>query len=227
MNSTNSPLLEPEFEVKTAVFAKAAIELSQVPQDDLAQVAFLGRSNVGKSSLLSALMGKKKLVKISGTPGKTRELNFFLVNDAFYLVDLPGIGFAKVSIAQRDAMAKRIRDFVEKSRNLRGVVYLVDCRHEATKLDVETVETLRGLCKPVLIVASKSDKLGSSTLQSSLRTIQRKLDLPELPLAVSSAKGKGIAELWQELLPALAAPTIAAAATPTTSSTPIGDAHGH
>ena len=147
-----------DFTVREAVFVKAAVNLKGLPEERLPQVAFLGRSNVGKSSLLNALMGQKKLVKTSSSPGKTREINFFKVNGAFFLVDLPGVGFAKVSNAKRDEMSSFIRDYVEKCKDLRGVVYLVDIRHGGLPIDIETVESIRETGCPVLVIASKRDK---------------------------------------------------------------------
>ena len=200
------PLNEGTPWVFSADFVVGATRLGQIPDDKLPHIAFLGRSNVGKSSVLSILMGKKGLVKISGTPGKTRELNFFLVNDAFYFVDLPGIGFAKVSISQRDKMADMIRDYVEKCDNLRGIVYLVDMRHAGTPLDVETVETLRSLGKPVLLVANKRDKLTQLEASKALKEIKARFGLDEPPLVVSALKKTGIEGLWNHLLEAIARP---------------------
>ena len=185
--------------ILSAVFEKSVVELKQVPDQGRPQIAFLGRSNVGKSSLLNTLMGVKKLVKVSATPGKTRELNFFLVNEAFYFVDLPGIGYAKVGIKERDRMAERIRTYVEKAADLKGVVYLVDMRLGGTPLDVETVEILRSLGRPVLVVGSKRDKLNQSELAKALRTMQERFQLDAPPLAVSSAKEKGLDQLWSAL----------------------------
>ena len=124
-----NPVKFGDFTVTSAEFVKAAVNLKGLPEERLPQVAFLGRSNVGKSSLMNALMGQKKLVKVSATPGKTREINFFRVNKQFFLVDLPGVGFAKVSNSKRDEMADCIRNYVEKRQDLGGHAYLVDIRH--------------------------------------------------------------------------------------------------
>jgi len=183
----------------SAVFDRGVVDMAQVPSEGMPQIAFLGRSNVGKSSLLNTLMCEKKLVKVSATPGKTRELNFFKVNEAFYFVDLPGIGYAKVGIKERDRMAERIRLYVEKAEDLRGIVYLVDLRHGGTPMDLETVETLRSLGRPVLVVGSKRDKLNQSELAKSLRTVQQRFGLEAPPIAVSSFKKTGIDQLWSSL----------------------------
>ena len=198
-----SPVTVGGFTITSAEFVKAAVNLKGLPMERLPQVAFLGRSNVGKSSLLNTLMGQKKLVKISATPGKTREINFFKVNNQFFLVDLPGVGFAKVSNSKRDEMADFIREYVEKCQDLRGLVYLVDIRHGGTPIDIETVESIRATGCPVLVVASKRDKVNQSELAKNLKLIQERLSLPTKPICVSSFKKTGLEALWQEILNAI------------------------
>lgn len=198
-----NPVKFGDFVVRSAKFVKSAVSLKGLPEERKPQIAFLGRSNVGKSSLLNALMGQKNLVKVSATPGKTRELNFFSVNDDFFLVDLPGVGFAKVSIGKRDEMADFIREYVEKCKDLRGLVYLVDIRHGGTPIDIETVESIRETGCPVLIVASKRDKVNQSECAKNLKLIQERLDLDTKPLCVSSMKKTGLDTLWQEILDAV------------------------
>ena len=191
------------YEIRSAVFVKAAVSLQGLPKERLPQIAFLGRSNVGKSSLLNALMGSKKLVKVSAAPGKTRELNFFKVNNEFFLVDLPGVGFAKVSNAKRDQMSDFIREYVEKCKDLRGLVYLVDIRHGGTAIDIETVESVRNTGCPVLIVASKRDKVNQSEFAKGIKLIKQRLGLETSPICVSSLKKTGLDELWDEILEAV------------------------
>ena len=198
-----APVKFGNFTVTSAQFVKAAVNLKGLPSERLPQIAFLGRSNVGKSSLLNALMGQKKLVKVSSAPGKTREINFFKVNNRFFLVDLPGVGFAKVSNSKRDEMADFIREYVEKCQDLRGLVYLVDIRHGGTPIDIETVESIRETGCPVLVVASKRDKVNQSELAKNLKLIQERLDLDSKPLCVSSFKKFGLESLWEELQVAL------------------------
>ena len=203
MTQHQAPVKFGDFTVTSAEFVKAAVNLKGLPQERLPQVAFLGRSNVGKSSLMNALMGQKKLVKVSATPGKTREINFFKVNGQFFLVDLPGVGFAKVSNSKRDEMADFIRDYVEKCQDLRGLVYLVDIRHGGTPIDIETVESIRATGCPVLVIASKRDKVNQSELAKNLKLIQERLSLPTKPICVSSFKKTGLEALWQEILNAI------------------------
>ena len=198
-----NPVKFGPIEIVSAEFVKSAVSLKGLPDERLPQVAFLGRSNVGKSSLMNALMGQKSLVKVSSTPGKTREMNFFKVNGKFFLVDLPGVGFAKVGFKKRDEMGDFIRDYVEKSKDLRGLVYLVDIRHGGTPIDVETVESIRATGCPVLVVASKKDKVNQSELAKNLRLIQQRLGLDARPLTVSALKKVGLDALWQEILDAV------------------------
>ena len=138
-----------------AEFIMAATKPSQFPSDGLPQIAFLGRSNVGKSSLLNALSGKKKLVRISSKPGKTKEINFFKINQAFYLVDLPGVGFAGVNFEKVREMEVGIRSYVENAKELRGIIYLIDSKIGPQPIDVEVIENIRSLGCPVLPVMSK------------------------------------------------------------------------
>ena len=190
-------------EITSAEFVKSAVSLKGLPEGRLPQVGFLGRSNVGKSSLMNALMGQKSLVKVSSTPGKTRELNFFKVNGKFFLVDLPGVGFAKVSIQKRDEMGDFIREYVEKCKDLRGIIYLVDIRHGGTAIDIETVESIRATGCPVLVVASKRDKVNQSEFAKNTKLIQERMGLDSKPLAVSALKKTGLDHLWQEILKAV------------------------
>lgn len=189
--------------VTSAEFVKAATSLKGLPEERLPMVAFLGRSNVGKSSLMNALMGKKDLVKVSATPGKTREINFFKVNKAFYLVDLPGVGFAKVNNDKRDQMSEFIREFVEKCQDLKGLIYLVDIRHGGHTIDIETVESIRETGCPVLVVGSKRDKANQSELAQGLKKMRENFDLEANPLCVSSLKKFGLDYLWEDILDAL------------------------
>jgi GTP-binding protein len=198
-----SPVIVGGLEIRSAEFVTAAVSLKGLPKERLPQIAFLGRSNVGKSSLLNTLMGQKKLVKVSATPGKTREINFFKVNNQFFLVDLPGVGFAKVNNAKRDQMADFIREYVEKCQDLRGLVYLVDIRHGGTPIDIETVESIRETGCPVLVIASKRDKVNQSELAKNLKLIQERFGLDAKPICVSSLKKTGLDTLWKEILDAI------------------------
>ncbi len=192
-----------KIKIISAEFVKAATNIKGLPSERLPQVAFLGRSNVGKSSLMNALMGRKNLVKVSSTPGKTREINFFSVNKEFYLVDLPGVGYAKVSNTLRDQMSDFIREYVEKCKDLKGLIYLVDIRHGGHEIDILTVESIRATGCPVLIVGSKRDKVNQTELAQGLKKIRENFGLEADPLCVSSLKKFGLDYLWEDILEAL------------------------
>jgi GTP-binding protein len=185
-------------QISTVNFVLGAASIKQVPKDGFPHIAFLGRSNAGKSTLLNALF-EKNVVKTSRTPGKTREINFFLVNDAFYFVDLPGVGYAKVSISMRDDMANRIKNYVEKANDLKGIVYLIDIRHGGHKIDFETISGIKKLGVPVLLVASKADKLNQSEFIAAKKKFKENFKLPEFPISISSKTKKGLPELWKEI----------------------------
>lgn len=198
--TAQAPAVVGGYKITSVEFVKSAVSLGGLPKERLPQVAFLGRSNVGKSSLMNALMGRKNFVKVSSTPGKTHELNFFRVNKEFFLVDLPGVGFAKVSNTKRDEMSDFIREYVEKCEDLKGLVYLVDIRHGGHAIDIETVESIREAGCPVLLIASKRDKVNQSELAKGLKLIQQNFDLEEKPLCVSSVKKTGLEQLWKDIL---------------------------
>ncbi|MDR3002279.1 MAG: ribosome biogenesis GTP-binding protein YihA/YsxC [Fibromonadaceae bacterium] len=182
-------------------FILGATSIKQVPKDGIPHVAFLGRSNAGKSSLLNALF-QKKIVKTSNTPGKTREMNFFLVNslnNSYYFVDLPGVGYAKVSKSMRDEMGNRIKNYVEKARDLKGVVYLLDIRHGGHQIDFETINGIKNAKVPILLVASKADKLNRSEFIAAQKKMKENFNLPNFPLTISSKTKKGLPELWKEI----------------------------
>jgi len=185
-------------QISAVNFVLGAASIKQVPCEGIPQIAFLGRSNAGKSSLLNVLF-KKQIVKISNTPGKTREINFFLVNESYYFVDLPGVGYAKVGRVMRNDMANRIKNYVEKARDLKGIVYLLDIRHGGHQIDFETINGIKAAGIPLLLVASKSDKLNQSELVAAKRKFKENFCLPQYPLTVSSKTGKGLPELWKEI----------------------------
>ncbi|MBP5247954.1 MAG: YihA family ribosome biogenesis GTP-binding protein [Fibrobacter sp.] len=201
MNPNEKNEFRPTME---AEFATAATNVSQLPTDGLPQVAFLGRSNVGKSSLVNALTGRKNLVKVSSKPGKTREINFFKFNQAFYLVDLPGVGFAGVKFEKVAEMQSGIRAYVEHSKALKGIVYLIDSKVGMQPIDVETIEGIRSLGCPVLPVMSKCDKANQSELAKTRNGLLKILGENVRPLRLSTIRKIGLRELWQEILSTVA-----------------------
>lgn len=188
-------------EIKQAEFKISAVKPSQYPEDGKIEIAFVGRSNVGKSSLINTLTNRKKLVKVSGTPGKTRLINFFTINDSFYFVDLPGYGYAKVSKAEKAKWGGMMEQYLINRPQLKKVALLVDCRHKPTADDVMMYQWIKHYGYEVLIVATKKDKLTRNELQKSTKVIRDTLDLgrDDKILFFSSLKKEGKEELLEEM----------------------------
>ncbi len=159
--------------ITSTEFVLGAASLEQLPEGSLKEVAFLGRSNVGKSSLISALCGKPGIARSGKTPGKTRELNYYLVNKKFYFVDLPGYGYARLPEQVRTGLGKLIEGYLQGRKTLACAIQLIDSRHEPTALDMMMVGWLDYYALPFLIVLSKSDKLPRSKLASYHRDAER------------------------------------------------------
>ena len=182
-----------------AKFKCSSEKISQVPKDDLKDIAFIGRSNVGKSSLVNMITGVKNLAKVSGTPGKTKLINHFLINDSWYLVDLPGYGYAKVSKTARGEFSKIITDYVLTCEKMHFLFVLVDSRLEPQKIDLSFIELLGENGIPFGIIFTKTDKLSQAQLNRSIATYKKRLSemWEELPpiLTSSSEKGAGREEI--------------------------------
>ncbi len=185
--------------ITTANFLKSAMAREHYPKDRKPEFAFVGRSNVGKSTLLNLLLGKKGLAKTSGTPGKTRCVNFFEVNGKLYFVDLPGYGYAKVSKAMKSEWNALMYAYLRERGPLRMVVALMDARHKPTDKDLHMLELLEGAEVPTLIVATKIDKVKRSQRRKHLAVIQETLGLEgdDCIIPFSAVSGEGQRELWQ------------------------------
>ena len=189
-------------EVRSVEFAGSFFDAGAPIPGDLPQVAFSGRSNVGKSSLINVLLRRtrKKLARVSATPGKTRSLNFYRVNDVFFLVDLPGFGFARASSRVRQSWKALVEDYLVAEPKLRGVVHLVDARHDPTNTDLEMVEFLATRGVPTLVVLTKMDKLKRMARETAVATAVERLNIDEdQVLGFSSKTGEGREELLTAL----------------------------
>ena len=187
--------------IRQVEFAGAIGRPGQAPPDDLRQVAIAGRSNVGKSSLVNAVVGRKRIARVSGTPGKTREINFFLINDRFFLVDLPGYGFARAPEAVRDAWKRLIEDYLSNNDRLDGLVLLIDCRRGIQEADRQLLEYLAADEIPVLVVLTKMDKLNRSGQTRAVADLRNELKIPaDQVLATSAHSGEGVDVLAESLL---------------------------
>ncbi|CAI9428870.1 ribosome biogenesis GTP-binding protein YihA/YsxC [Candidatus Ornithobacterium hominis] len=179
--------------ITSAKFLESNSQVEKCPPPNLPEYAFIGRSNVGKSSLINMIADNKKLAKTSGTPGKTQLINHFLINEAWYLVDLPGYGYAKVSKSKRKDFDKMITNYLEKRKNLVNVYLLIDSRHEPLKIDLEFMEYLGENMIPFNVVMTKIDKLSSAKYAKNLLTYQKKLltnweQLPQFIKTSATAK---------------------------------------
>ena len=178
-----------------AEFIIGAASPGQFPSTSLPEVAFAGKSNVGKSSLINTLVNRKSLVKTSSTPGKTRQINFFLINNAFRLVDLPGYGFARAPKAEQANWQRLIESYLRDGEHLRVVVLIVDIRHTPSPLDQQMIDWLRAYQRPFLVVANKSDKLKRSQIPRHLEQLRQGLGLEATPMVFSAQTGTGKGEL--------------------------------
>tara|TARA_B100001059_G_C17809303_1_gene571247 strand:- start:44 stop:652 length:609 start_codon:yes stop_codon:yes gene_type:complete len=179
--------------INSAEFVISNTDIKKCPKERIPEYAFIGRSNVGKSSLINMLTSRKSLAKTSGKPGKTQLINHFKINDNWFLVDLPGYGYAKVSKKDRSIFAKFIYDYLEKRENLICTFVLVDSRHEPQKIDLLFMEWLGQKGIPFVIVFTKMDKLSSSQLNKNLSKYKTKMleTWEELPQSfMSSAESK-------------------------------------
>ena len=180
------------FRIKSATYVKSVVDLKGLPRDRLPEVAFAGRSNVGKSSALNKLVNLKKLAKISSTPGKTRMINFFLVNQNLYFVDLPGYGYARAPKSMQKSWGKLVEDYLKERENLKGTVLLVDSRRGLLDPDLQLLEWLDHYGKNKLVVLTKKDKLSRSAVLESARKTCEVLKLDSGSLVLFSAKtGEG------------------------------------
>ena len=180
-------------EIKSAEFVISNARVDQCPPTKLPEYAFIGRSNVGKSSLINMLAGKNKLAKTSATPGKTLLINHFIINNEWYLVDLPGYGYAKRSKKDIDKLTQIISSYILRREQLINLFLLIDCRHEPQKIDMEFMEWLGENSVPFSIVFTKADKIGKVKLQSNIAAYLKALEnqweeLP--PYFVSSSENK-------------------------------------
>ncbi len=184
--------------IRSVEFVTSVADLDGEVPRDLPQVAFSGRSNVGKSSLINRLLRRHraKIARVSARPGKTRTLNFYRVNDRFYLVDLPGFGYAEVPGEVRETWKDLIEAYLERERRLQGVVHLVDARHDPTGLDEQMIQYLAGLGLPALVVLTKVDKLKRSERSGAVGRAADALEVqPDQVLLFSAKTGEGRDEL--------------------------------
>jgi GTP-binding protein len=182
-------------------FVTSAVRKSQYPEDKKVEFLMIGRSNVGKSSFINTLVNRKNIARISSIPGKTQTLNFFLINDNFYLVDVPGYGFAKVSKSLKNKFGVIIEDYLKDRENLKMVFMLVDFRHKPTNDDVLMYDYLKYYKIPVTIIATKSDKVSKNSYMKNEKIIRETLNLDENDdiILFSSVSKLGKQDVYQKI----------------------------
>lgn len=187
--------------IRDANIETVAVKASQYPEDNMAEIAFAGRSNVGKSSLLNLLTRRKSLARVSGSPGKTRTINFYNINGQFRIVDLPGYGYAKVSKSMSKDWGPMMEEYLQRRQGLKRVIQLVDIRHAPSAQDVQMYEYLRHYGLDGTVVATKADKVSRNEMSKCIAVIRRTLKLsPEdTVIAVSALKRTGQEELLDHM----------------------------
>ncbi|MBB5172653.1 ribosome biogenesis GTP-binding protein YihA/YsxC [Texcoconibacillus texcoconensis] len=187
--------------INQAEIVISAVGPDQYPKAPMPELALSGRSNVGKSSFINKILNRKQLARTSQKPGKTQTLNFYLINEAFHFVDVPGYGFAKVSKAERAAWGRMMETYFQEREQLQAVVQLIDMRHSPTSDDVMMYEWLKHLEIPVILIATKADKIPKGKHQKHLKEIKNKLNYDSedylIPFSAETAQGKE--EAWKAI----------------------------
>ena len=187
--------------IKTSSFIKSAVIPPDYPETNFPEIAFVGRSNVGKSSLINKLLNRKGLAKTSSTPGKTRLINFFLINKDLVFVDLPGYGYAKVSKTERNSWTKMIDRYLSTSSKLKATVLLQDIRRDQTDMDRTMIELLHRYDVPVVLVLTKADKFSRNQQIKRINEIKKGISFGKTEMIpFSSTSGLGKDELWESLV---------------------------
>lgn len=186
--------------IQSAAFTKSATRKEQYPKENLPEIAFVGKSNVGKSSLINCLINRKNLVKTSSTPGKTRLINFFSINESMFFVDLPGYGYAKVPLSVKKDWGKMIDSYLKESSKLKLTVFLVDIRREPGENEFQLIEWFHHYGIPFIVVITKADKAKKSELVSQKNRIITSLNIsPDMVNLCSAKTGLGKKELWKKI----------------------------
>ena len=194
--------------VQTTAFLLSAGRTDQFPSASWPEIAFAGRSNVGKSSMINRLLSRRNLAHTSSTPGRTRTINFYQVNDQFLFVDLPGYGYAKVSRTQQEAWWDLVESYLTQRIQLRGVVHILDARHAPTHQDRELQAFLHAAEAPCLVVLTKADKVPWGQRAGARELVAESLNLPspDVPIFFSTETGEGVSEVWRSIDERLQAP---------------------
>ncbi|MBR5468330.1 MAG: YihA family ribosome biogenesis GTP-binding protein [Firmicutes bacterium] len=188
-------------EVRNVSLAAVGVKMSQYPTDGKPEVAFVGKSNVGKSTLINAMVGRKALARTSSQPGKTRTINFYDVENVMYIVDVPGYGYAKAPKTEIEKWGKMIEEYLQEREELKSIVMLIDIRHEPGANDKMMYEWLQHYGYDIIIAATKSDKIKRSQIQKNLSVIRKALNLDKDAVLIpfSGPEKNGVKELWDAI----------------------------
>ncbi|MGM9533158.1 ribosome biogenesis GTP-binding protein YihA/YsxC [Intestinibacter sp.] len=188
--------------IRNSEIKMSATKRHQYPAEGLPEIALVGRSNVGKSSCVNALLNRRNFARTSQTPGKTRTINFYLINDEFYFVDLPGYGYAKVAKSEKDKWGSIMETYLENRDELCAIFLLVDIRHEPTNDDVMMYEWIKHFGYECVVIATKADKIARGKYQKNISIIRKKLQLEkdEKVIPLSATKKTGVEEVWAEIV---------------------------
>ena len=188
-------------EVRNVSLAAVGVKMSQYPTDGKPEVAFVGKSNVGKSTLINAMVGRKALARTSSQPGKTRTINFYDVENIMYIVDVPGYGYAKAPKTEIEKWGKMIEEYLQEREELKSIVMLIDIRHEPGANDRMMYDWLKHYGYDIIIAATKSDKIKRSQIQKNLSVIRKALNLEkdDILIPFSGPEKNGVKELWDAI----------------------------
>ena len=186
--------------IKNAEFKISAVSPKQYPEDDMPEIVLVGKSNVGKSSFINTMLNRKKLARTSSEPGKTRQINFYNIDEKFYFVDLPGYGYSKLSKEEQVNMGRFIEDYLQKCQNIALIVLLLDIRHKPTADDAHMFEYIKRTNLPFMLIANKADKIAVTKVDMELEKIKETLGLSFSTLLPFSAERKIYSDdVWREI----------------------------
>ncbi len=188
--------------IRSAEITMSAVNRSQYPDEGIPEIALVGRSNVGKSSTVNTLLNRRNFARTSQTPGKTRTINFYLINKEFFFVDLPGYGYAKIAKSEKEKWGVIMERYLQERNELCAIFLLVDIRHEPTNDDVMMYEWIKHFGYNCVVIATKSDKISRGQYQKHMNIIRKKLQMDhnEKILPISSLKKTGVEEIWNEII---------------------------
>ncbi|MEG1310722.1 MAG: ribosome biogenesis GTP-binding protein YihA/YsxC [Romboutsia sp.] len=188
--------------IRSSEITMSAVNKSQYPDEDMPEIALVGRSNVGKSSTVNTLLNRRNFARTSQTPGKTRTINFYLINEEFFFVDLPGYGYAKIAKSEKEKWGDIMEKYLEDREELCAIFLLVDIRHEPSNDDVMMYDWIKHFGYNCVVIATKADKISRGQYQKHISIIRKKLqmDSNEKVLPISSLKKTGVDEIWNEII---------------------------